>query len=188
MISISQLETNVGQIKDVPTNPRSITEERKEALKKSISELPDMLSLRELIVYPHNDKFVVLCGNMRFEACKELGWNEMPCKVLSQETQAEKLRRIVMVDNEEFGQTDWEVIQLAWDIDEMKEWGVEIPSFLVSEDVIFDFSTPDGLDEEKDDKPFAVKMTFETRTDFDDFLENYRQGIIDEFGCTINRL
>lgn len=130
MLSVDFLEVNTGQIENVPSNPRLINEERMTALKKSISELPDMLALRELIVYPLNGKYVILCGNMRYEACVELGFTEVPCKVLSSETPSEVMRRIVMVDNEEFGKTDWDKLATEWDIEELREWGIEVTAAL----------------------------------------------------------
>lgn len=130
MLSVDLLEVNTGQIENVPSNPRLINEERMAALKKSISELPDMLALRELIVYPVDGKYVILCGNMRYEACVELGFTEVPCKVLSSETPSEVMRRIVMVDNEEFGKTDWDKIAVEWDVEELREWGIEVTNAL----------------------------------------------------------
>lgn len=52
-LDIELLECNEGQIDGVPSNPRTISEERMEALKKSVEEFPDMLSMRELLVYPN---------------------------------------------------------------------------------------------------------------------------------------
>jgi hypothetical protein len=36
-------------------------------LKQSIEENPEMLDLRELLVYPVDNKYVIIGGNMRFE-------------------------------------------------------------------------------------------------------------------------
>ena len=32
-----------------------------------------------------------------------------------------------MLDNEEFGKTDWEAIRGNWDCEELKDWGVLLP-------------------------------------------------------------
>jgi hypothetical protein len=81
-IPISKLQCNTGQIDGLPKNPRFIKDYRFEALKKSIQDAPEMLNLRELLVFPFNDKYVVIGGNMRLKACKELGHTEIPCKIL----------------------------------------------------------------------------------------------------------
>lgn len=128
-IHIKELEVNKGQIEGLPQNPRFIKDERFTALKKSIEDAPEMLALRELIVYPHNGKFVIIAGNMRFRACKELGYKEIPCKVLPEDTPVEKLREYTIKDNIGFGADDWDLIANEWDIDELDGWGMELPDF-----------------------------------------------------------
>jgi hypothetical protein len=72
-LPITKLVSNSGQIAGVPKNPRLIRDARFEALKRSITDTPEMLSIREVVVVPHKSKFVVICGNQRFKACKDLG-------------------------------------------------------------------------------------------------------------------
>lgn len=128
MIAIKDLSTNDGQIEGLPKNPRQIRDHRYEKLKKSIEDAPEMLQLRELLVYPHGGKFVIIGGNMRYRACKEIGYKELPCKVLDVETPVEKLRQYAIKDNENFGEYDWDVVANEWDTAEMKDWGVELPT------------------------------------------------------------
>jgi hypothetical protein len=63
---------NTGQLQDVPANPRFIRDERYDALLKSIIDDPDMLELRECIVIPYADAYLVLAGNMRHKATVEI--------------------------------------------------------------------------------------------------------------------
>lgn len=123
-IAIEKLEVNKGQIEGLPKNPRFIRDERFNALKKSIEDAPEMLTLRELLVYPFNGKYVVIGGNMRLRACKDLGYKELPCKVLDETTKVEKLREYTVKDNISFGDTDWSLI-LDWDIQELENFGFE---------------------------------------------------------------
>lgn len=127
-IKIKELATNDAQIDGLPKNPRQIRDHRYEKLKKSIEDAPEMLQLRELLVYPHGGKFVIIGGNMRYRACKELGYKELPCKVLDTETPVEKLRQYAIKDNENFGEYDWDVVANEWDTAEMEDWGVELPT------------------------------------------------------------
>jgi hypothetical protein len=124
-IPIEQIEVNKGQVEGLPPNPRLIRDERFELLKKSISDAPEMLSLREVLVVKHGDKYVAVGGNMRFRACKELGFKEIVCKVLPEDTPAVKLREYATKDNENFGNTDWGVLQ-KWDMAELEQWGMEL--------------------------------------------------------------
>lgn len=127
-LKVSQLETNNGQIEGLPKNPRFIKDNRFKALVKSIENAPEMLDYRTLLVFPHDKKYVIIAGNMRFRACKELGYKELPCYVLPEETPAEKLREYAIKDNIGFGADDWDLLSNEWDADELKDWGIETPA------------------------------------------------------------
>lgn len=122
-IQISDLEYNKGQVEGLPKNPRFVRDSRYELMKKSIIDSPEMLELRELIVFPHNDKFVVVGGNLRLRACKELKFTEAPCKVLQADTPAEKLREYASKDNVSFGENDMDILANEWDRTELEGWG-----------------------------------------------------------------
>ena len=126
LISISLLDFNKGQLQGLPKNPRFFRDNRYEAMKKSISDSPEMLELRELIVYPYNDgRYVVVCGNLRLRACKELGYKELPCKILNADTPVKKLREYATKDNVNFGENDMDIMQNEWDKSELQDWGIE---------------------------------------------------------------
>ena len=155
-IKIKDLATNDGQIEGLPKNPRQIRDHRYEKLKKSIEDAPEMLQLRELLVYPHGGKFVIVGGNMRYRACKELGYKELPCKVLDADTTPEKLREYAIKDNESFGQYDWDLIANEWDSDEITNWGVELPVWDESADKDYSAKELDA-----DDFPDKVEIKFQ---------------------------
>jgi DNA modification methylase len=147
-IALTKLEINKGQIEGLPKNPRLIKDSKFEKLKKSIEDNPEMLGMREVLVYPHGSKFVIIGGNMRFQACKDLGFTEVPCKVLDKDTTAEQLRAITIKDNVGFGEHDWELLANEWDSVELEEWGLEVPNFTAEEQILEaeedDFDVPDG--------------------------------------------
>ena len=138
IIAIDKIELNRGQIVGLPKNPRFIRDERYESLKKSIAEAPEMLSLRELLVYPFEGKYVVIGGNMRLRACRELGYKEIPCKIIPEDTPVLKLREYTIKDNEGFGQYDWSIVQSDWDVEELRNWGVEDVDIHVAPEVNID--------------------------------------------------
>lgn len=126
ILAINLLEYNKGQLQGLPKNPRFFRDYRYEAMKKSINESPEMLDLRELIVYPlAGGKYIVICGNLRLRACKELGYTDVPCKILPTETTAQKLREYVTKDNVSFGENDMDAMINDWNKSELQEWGVE---------------------------------------------------------------
>lgn len=124
-LTVAQLEYNRGQIDGLPKNPRFFRDRRFEAMKKSIKESPEMLELRELIVMPHGEKYVVVCGNLRLRACKELGMKELPCKILPLDTPAVKLREYATKDNVSFGENDTDILLNEWNKSELADWGIE---------------------------------------------------------------
>ncbi|HCY80116.1 MAG TPA: hypothetical protein DHV22_00150 [Xanthomarina gelatinilytica] len=82
-IPVKALRNNVGQLADmgVQANPRRIDKQSYNKLKTSLFE-NDLNELKELLVYPLNDTYVVLSGNMRLKAYKELEYSEVKCKVI----------------------------------------------------------------------------------------------------------
>ena len=126
IISIALLDFNKGQLAGLPKNPRFFRDYRYEAMKKSISDCPEKLELRELIVFPYSDgRYIVVCGNLRLRACKELGYTELPCKVLEPITSVSKLREYSAKDNISFGENDLDILQNEWDRAELQDWGIE---------------------------------------------------------------
>jgi hypothetical protein len=125
-IKLYQLRNNAGQIEGLPGNPRLIKDDRFKKLVKSLQDDPEMLSLRELIVFPHNDTFVVIGGNMRLKALRELDYTEAPCKVLPADTHIEKLKAIALKDNSSFGDYDYEALANEWDAQLLADCGIEV--------------------------------------------------------------
>ena len=127
-IDISKVHPNEGQIEGLPANPRLIKDGRFKKLMKSIQDLPEMTEARDLLVYPYDGDYVVIGGNMRLRAYQELGWKEVPCCVLPDNMPVDKLREMVIQDNNPFGETDWNMIANEWDVEELKDWGVDLPA------------------------------------------------------------
>ncbi len=124
-IKIDLLESNIGQVEGLPSNPRTICGEKFNDLKKSLTDNPEMMYLRECIVFPNNGKYVIIGGNQRYEACKELGYTEIPCKILPSDTPAEVLRAVTLKDNYGYGEWDKELLAEEWDLSEIADLDME---------------------------------------------------------------
>lgn len=124
-IAISLLSENTGQIPDVPKNPRKITKEKFEALCESIKNSPEMKVLDEIRVYPFNGRYVVISGNHRYKAYKKLGWENVLCKILPEDTPKEKLREYVMKENMHYAENDDSLLNL-WNLKELADWRVPV--------------------------------------------------------------
>lgn len=125
-IPLSKIRLNTGQVPGLPKNPRIKKDDRFNKLVKSIQDDPEMLELRELIVFPFKDFFVTIAGNRRFEAMQELQYKEAPCKVLAKDTPIEKLKAYVIKDNVAFGEDDWEALTDDWNIKDLIDWGMDV--------------------------------------------------------------
>lgn len=122
-IPIGMLSENTGQIPDVPRNPRKITKEKFEDLCESIRKSPEMKVLDEIRVYPFNGRYVVISGNHRYKAYKKLGWENVLCKILPEDTPKEKLREYVMKENMHYAENDKGMLS-TWNLKELADWRV----------------------------------------------------------------
>lgn len=143
-MKITQLQINKGQIEGLPANPRFIKDDKYKKLVKSIQENPEMLELRELLVYPYGGKYVIIGGNMRYRACKELGYTDIPVKIIPETATVEQLRAYTIKDNNGFGEWDFDMLANEWDLSELEDWGVDFPNMdLEKEDKKYDFDDAD---------------------------------------------
>ena len=160
LISLDLLDPNSGQIEGVPANPRYLSNKGYRKLKRSIKKNPELLSYRELLVYPYADgRYIIIGGNSRYRALVELKYKEAPCKVLDKGTDIEQLKRYILIDNHSSG--EWETTLLAegWTQLEIDDIGLDIELPDLTSDDIFGDDDPDteensteGDEEVEDDK------------------------------------
>ena len=114
-IPIEQLELNEGQIDWLPRNPRQWTREELDKLKASILETPLLLEARGLLVWgPYEGTYVVIGGNMRLAALRELEAATAPCYVLPAGLSPETVKAIAIKDNGSFGEWDVDALMADW--------------------------------------------------------------------------
>lgn len=137
----------LSKIKPNPNNPRIIKDDKFEKLKKSIEDFPKMMELRPMVINKDN---VVLGGNMRLKALKELGYKEVPDEWVkrAEDLTEEEQRQFIIKDNVGFGEHDWEMLQAEWDLSELEDWGLDIPEWkneevLEAEEDDFDTTPPE---------------------------------------------
>ena len=135
ILPLSLIQPNDGQIEGLPANPRQINEQKYELLKKNITDYPELLEYRGLLVYPHDGKYITIGGNMRLRALSELNYKEAPCAVLPAETTVEQLKAYIILDNDNFGQWDWDMLANEWDENILNNLGIELPMDLNASDL-----------------------------------------------------
>ena len=92
-----------------------------------------MLDKRPLVCFTDTDgKLVVLGGNMRLKAAKEVGLKQLPV-VLADDWTEEQKAQFLIKDNVGFGEWNWDELKADWDFDKLDDWGLEIPDFAQTE-------------------------------------------------------
>lgn len=114
-------------LKKLENNPRSITQEQLVKLQESIQKNPDYFEARPIILSDRTGELVIIAGNQRYEACVQLGIEEVPTVLIPNLTE-EREREIIIRDNVSNGQ--WDMTRLfEWDCRELMEWGLDGISF-----------------------------------------------------------
>ena len=142
MIDITKLEYNEGQIEGLSKNPRYLKESEHDKLKKSLTDSPEFLEYKPLMVYAmDNGNYVTICGNMRLRVANELrldGHSEfdtIPCVVLKADTPIEKIKEYAIKDNVQAGNWDWdELANGEWETDDLQNWGIDCSFLNTDED------------------------------------------------------
>lgn len=134
---------DIKRIKPNPNNPRVIKDDKFKKLVKSMQEFPEMSKVRPIVI---NKDYIVLGGNMRLKAMQEAGWDKVPVKQVF--WNEEKQRQFIIKDNASFGEWDWETLANEWEIEELEEWGLDVPNIsLFQEDAEEDdYEIPDEIE------------------------------------------
>ena len=132
----------INEIKPNPNNPRICKDHKFKQLVKSIQDFPQMLELRPIIIDENN---MVLGGNMRLKACIEAGLKDVPVKQAKDLTEEQK-KEFIVKDNVGYGEWDWDDLANNWNVEELTEWGLDIPNFDINnlEAEEDDFAVPNG--------------------------------------------
>ena len=128
-------QVNINEVLTNPNNPRTIKDDKFKKLVKSIKEFPQMLEKRAIVV---DEAMMVLGGNMRLKACKDAGVKKVWVDVAEGWTEEQK-KEFIVKDNVGFGEWDWDTLANEWDVDQLDEWGLDVPDF------------PNELEAEEDD-------------------------------------
>lgn len=176
-IRLTDLELNRGQVAGLPSNPRQWGKGELEDLVKSIRETPELLEARGLIVWPYGGKYIILGGNMRFSALREMNAVDAPCYVLDADTSMNKLREVVIKDNGSFGSWDYDMLANEWDDLPLADWGVPA------------WETEKAVDEVKEHEDLSHKCDalFQISIDCEDELEQERiyNELKDKYKCRV---
>ena len=120
---------HISKIRPNPENPRTIKKAKFRKLVESIKSFPQMLELRPVVVDEH---MIVLGGNMRLQALKEAGIDEVPVVKVTDLTEEQK-REFIVKDNLPYGEWDVDMLANEWDLDKLVEWGMSSTELALAE-------------------------------------------------------
>ena len=159
LCEIMTIETKqLSDLKPAPYNPRTSTKKQEQKLQESLTKF----GVVEPIIFNKQTGYIV-GGHFRVRELKKLGYKEVECVVVDLNEADEKELNIRL--NANTGDWDWELLRTEWDVQELDEWGLDIPAF--DTEPIYE----DLIGEEKNNRTF-----FEGTEDFEQALS---QGLGD---------
>ena len=123
-LKLAELAPNTGQIPGLPINPRQWTKGDVDKIAASLKETPELFEARPVLVIPHDGKYVILGGNLRYEGARANKEKEVPAIIFPEDTPVEKLKEVVIKDNGAFGAWDYDALANEWDDLPLGDWGV----------------------------------------------------------------
>ena len=117
-------QVKISKVKGNPSNPRIIKNDKFKKLVRSIQEFPEMLKLRPIVV---DEEMIVLGGNMRLKASKDAGLKEVWVEVAEGLTKEQK-KEFIVKDNVGFGEWEWDMLANEWEVEDLENWGLNVPT------------------------------------------------------------
>ncbi len=117
----------LSQIRQNSNNPRTISEDKFRKLVQSLKNFPQMMELRPIVI---DENGIIQGGNMRFRALIELGYTEVPDSWVKsgKDLTPEQWKEFVIKDNLGYGEWDLDVLSKNWDVNQLMDWGMDMPS------------------------------------------------------------
>jgi ParB-like chromosome segregation protein Spo0J len=162
----------INEIKPNPNNPRLIKDHKFKQLVKSIQDFPQMLELRPIVIDENN---MVLGGNMRLKACIEAGLTDVPV-IHANNLSEEKKKEFIVKDNVGYGEWDWDELANSWNVEELTDWGLDIPNF----DIIEEQEQKDLSDKLKSE--FKIEIICKTEEEQE---KTYNKLIEENYECRL---
>jgi DNA modification methylase len=116
-------KVKLSEIKLNPDNPRKISKCDMDLLVKSLTDFPEMLQMREIVV---DETMTVLGGNMRTLALRKAKAKECTAKIVKGLTPEQK-REFIIKDNGSMGEWNMDILANAWSDLPLADWGVKLP-------------------------------------------------------------
>ena len=117
----------LSDLKPAPYNPRTSTKKQETKLQESLTKF----GVVEPIIFNKQTGYIV-GGHFRVRELKKLGYKEVECVIVDLSEEDEKELNIRL--NANTGDWDWDTLANEWNVEELTEWGLDIPNFEIDEE------------------------------------------------------
>ena len=137
-------------LKDHPTNPRTLSQKAHAELLKSFDEFDYV----ELVAI--NLDGTILAGHQRVHIMFELGWQnqEIEVRVPSKQLSEKQAKKYLLRSNKNTGDWDYDILANDFEVDELYECGFEDKDFQIG-----DWKTPEEEEEDVEGKEYDESIT-----------------------------
>lgn len=111
----------LSELKLWEDNPRRITKDELDRLKRSLERDPDFMEAMPIVCSDRTGELVIISGNQRYKGVKALGWKEVPTVVYHCQTEEEEVRK-AMIANHNNGEWDTEMLANKFSDYPLDEW------------------------------------------------------------------
>lgn len=163
-------------LKPLENNPRYIKEEDFERLCASVQNNPELFEAQPIILSDRTGELVIIAGNQRYRAAKEVGLKEVPTVLLAGLTE-QKEKEIIIRTNVTNGK--WDYDRLAnddWSIKDLGDWGLDC-SFLNTDEDDTDIDKLFEDAQNTESKVKDIKLTVHIPQKLEEKLEEIKEAI-----------
>lgn len=152
----------IADIFPLKNNPRTISKEDFNILCLSISNNPEFFNARPCILSDRTGELVIIGGNNRYRAAKQIGLTKVPTYLISGLSESGE-KEIIIRDNINNGDFNFDILANEFDIADLLDWGMDLPKEFALE----------NLDEEeyevkqKVPTKFILTIACDLKTNFD---------------------
>lgn len=184
VLRVADIDANTGQMPGIPANPREMAEIDFETLKTSMQRDAEYTKINELIVYPHQGRWVAISGNMRLRAAIALGWETITAKKIPEDTPPALVAKYILLGNASFGKWDFNALVDKWSAVDLEATNITVPSDFEQpspEDFGDDFSLPEG--EQTRERTMTFTLSAEQSDYIDRIIEQAKSAGIPTGEC-----
>ena len=134
----------ISDLIPAPYNPRQSTAKQEEQLKASLIKF----GLVEPIIFNKQTGYIV-GGHFRVRELKKLGIKEVECVIVDLNEEDEKELNIRL--NANTGGWDWDNLANNWDVEQLSDWGLDVP----------DFEEVEEVEEEDKEEVMSISLKYE---------------------------